>query len=78
MLLHCPASQYTQAYLEALLKPTLLPVADKLHEREYFGVVGVDILLNKAGQQYVIDINPRINGSTPMLLASKVKPSIMS
>ena len=50
-------------------------MADKLHEWEYFGVVGVDILVDKAGAQYVIDINPRLNGSTPMLLASRMMGS---
>lgn len=64
--------QSEQPALEDLLKPTLVPVAAKLHEWQYSGVVGVDILIDSEGKHYVIDINPRLNGSTPMVLVSKV------
>jgi len=64
--------QDRQSFLEELIKPTVEPVAKALHEWSYFGVVGVDVLIDQDGRQYVIDINPRINGSTTLLLASRV------
>ena len=57
-----------QETLRQLLLPAVKPIADYLHKHGYFGVVGVDVLKDDTGQLYVIDINARINGSTPFLI----------
>ena len=54
------------------MRPTIEPIASSLTDQQYFGVVGVDILVTQDGNQYVLDINPRYNASTPLLLASKM------
>ncbi|MBV1881288.1 MAG: ATP-grasp domain-containing protein [Pseudomonadales bacterium] len=46
-------------------------VASYLYQSGYFGVVGVDILRDKKGQLFLVDLNPRLNGSTPFLHASR-------
>jgi len=52
------------------LKPTCRPVSDALHMNGYFGMVGVDVLIDREGRHYVIDINTRILGSTPLVLSA--------
>ncbi len=47
------------------------PVADYLHEHSYFGLVGIDVLRCRNNKQYLIDLNPRLTGVTPFLLASR-------
>jgi biotin carboxylase len=62
-----------QAELEELLKPSCEPVLTTLHKRGFFGVVGIEVLIDKHGDQYVIDINPRLNASMPhMMIAPKL------
>lgn len=56
-----------QARLKDLLYKAIVPVKEYLHKQGYFGVVGIDILTNK-DDQFVIDVNPRMNGTTPQLL----------
>lgn len=56
-----------QARLKDLLYKTIIPVKEYLHKHGYFGIVGIDILTSK-NEQFVIDVNPRINGTTPQLL----------
>ena len=60
-----------QPTLEDQLKPSLVPVAKSLHQEGYFGIVGCDLLVDRDGNQYVIDINPRLNTSTIIFLLSK-------
>lgn len=48
------------------------PVAKYLFERGYFGVVGIDILRNKNNDFFLVDLNPRLTGSTPFLIASRL------
>ncbi|ESO12476.1 hypothetical protein HELRODRAFT_159014 [Helobdella robusta] len=55
---------------EKLTHETIKPVLKALHEKSYFGIVGIDVLVDETAKQYVIDINPRIVGSTPLLLSA--------
>ena len=48
------------------------PVADYLHGEGYFGVVGIDVVTNGDGQQFLVDVNPRLTGITPFLMASRM------
>jgi len=48
------------------------PVAGYLHEKGYFGVVGIDILHNKNDQFFLVDLNPRLTGITPFLMTSRL------
>ncbi|XP_032234563.2 uncharacterized protein LOC5509712 [Nematostella vectensis] len=56
-----------QEKLKKLVFKTVRPVKKYLHSKGYFGVVGVDILTTKH-EQYVIDLNPRFNCSSALLL----------
>ncbi|MFW6240629.1 MAG: carbamoylphosphate synthase large subunit [Thermodesulfobacteriota bacterium] len=48
--------------------PIIAEVAAAVHRHGYFGVVGVDVLEDRAGELFVIDVNVRVNGSTPLCL----------
>lgn len=43
-------------------------VGQYAHQQGYFGVIGFDMLEDRAGKLYAIDANFRINGSTPLCL----------
>ena len=47
------------------------PAGRHLHQCGYFGVVGIDILRNDANQFFLVDVNPRLTGITPFLVASR-------
>lgn len=51
--------------------PLIENIAHYLHQNEYFGMVGFDVLEDKDGGLHVIDVNPRVNGSTPLCLQRK-------
>lgn len=51
--------------------PIIAEVAASVHRHGYFGVVGVDVLEDRGGELHVIDINVRVNGSTPLCLLRK-------
>uniref|UniRef100_A0A6P8IJS0 Uncharacterized protein LOC116302097 n=1 Tax=Actinia tenebrosa TaxID=6105 RepID=A0A6P8IJS0_ACTTE len=56
-----------QDELKRMYFNTVMPVKEYLHKKGYFGVVGIDVLSNKE-DNYVVDVNARINGSTSLLL----------
>lgn len=56
-----------QMALKKKLYSSVMPVKEYLHKKGYFGIVGIDVLTSKSGK-YVIDVNPRINGSTKLVL----------
>ena len=49
----------------------VLATARCLHSHSYFGVVGIDVLTDADGQQFLVDVNPRLTGVTPFLMASR-------
>jgi hypothetical protein len=65
-----------QEYLEQKLKNITEHMSEYLRGQGYFGVVGVDVLEDRNEKMWVIDLNPRVNGSTPMCLLSKHMMSI--
>ena len=54
------------------MKPFVRAVADYLHANRYFGVVGFDVLKTKSGEFFMVDLNPRLTGITPFLMASRI------
>lgn len=48
------------------------PVGRYLHSVGYFGVVGIDLLRDTSGQLFLVDVNPRLTGISPFLLASRI------
>jgi len=56
-----------QMALKKKLYSSVMPVKEYLHKKGYFGIIGVDVLTSKSGN-YVIDVNPRINGSTKLVI----------
>ena len=54
------------------LSEMIKPAAEYLHSEGCFGVVGIDIVANGAGQNFLVDVNPRLTGITPFLMASRM------
>lgn len=48
------------------------PAANYLHSVGYFGVVGIDLLKDTAGRLFLVDVNPRLTGISPFLMASRI------
>ena len=60
-----------QEEYERLVRRTTEPVSTALNARGFFGLFGVDVLVDSGGRQYVVDINPRILGSTPLVFTQR-------
>jgi len=54
------------------LSEMIRPAAEYLHGEGYFGVVGIDVVTNGSGQSFLVDVNPRLTGITPFLMASRM------
>lgn len=54
------------------LSEMIRPAAEYLHGEGYFGVVGIDIVTNDSGESFLVDVNPRLTGITPFLMASRM------
>jgi hypothetical protein len=50
----------------------IVPTAKHLHENQYFGLVGIDILRDRDNQMFLVDVNPRLTGISPFLMASRI------
>lgn len=60
-----------QQMLYEMAREIVHPVANFLHKKGYFGIVGIDVLQDSNKNQYLVDLNPRLNSSTPTLIASR-------
>lgn len=66
---------YRSAQQKALfdvLSPVVTATAHHLSGQGYQGVVGIDILETKAGEYFLVDVNPRLTGITPFLIAARI------
>jgi ATP-grasp domain len=57
-----------QAELQALQMPGARDVADYLLSLGFWGLCGIDVLIDEHGQRHVVDVNPRVTGTCPALL----------
>ena len=48
------------------------PAGHHLHNCGYFGLVGIDILRDGSNQLFLVDVNPRLTGISPFLMASRM------
>lgn len=48
------------------------PVGQYLHRVGYFGVVGIDLLRDTSQRLFLVDVNPRLTGISPFLMASRI------
>lgn len=46
--------------------------AQYLSQEGYYGAVGIDVLENQKEELFLIDLNPRLNGSTPFVMACRL------
>jgi hypothetical protein len=59
-----------QAEMQALLGPYALDVAKGMLARGFWGLAGIDVLFDDAGQGYTVDVDPRVTGTMPALIVS--------
>lgn len=64
-------SDLQQSQYESLV-PFVQATAKHLSERGYHGVVGIDVLRTEDGKQFLVDVNPRLTGISPFLMASRM------
>lgn len=48
------------------------PVGRYLHHAGYFGLVGIDVLRDNSSRHFLVDVNPRLTGISPFLMASRI------
>ena len=61
-----------QQTLQEPMKPFVEAITNYLHANQYFGVVGFDVLKTEADEFFLVDLNPRLTGITPFLVASRI------
>ncbi len=65
-------SSEMQTELIEPFEPIVTATAAHLHAEGCFGLVGIDILRDKDGKCFLVDVNPRLTGITPFLMASRI------
>jgi ATP-grasp domain len=58
-----------QEELQALQLPGARDVADYCLSLGFFGFCGIDVLMDSEGRGHVVDVNPRVTGTCPALMA---------
>lgn len=59
-----------QASLQEMQLPFVKDVAKYFHSLGFWGFCGVDVLFNKEGKGYLVDVNPRCTGSSPAIMVA--------
>jgi hypothetical protein len=57
-----------QEELQELLSPYVQDVVQYCIRRGYWGACGIDILMERSGRGYVVDVNPRVTGTCPAVM----------
>jgi hypothetical protein len=64
--------QEDQDYLREIQLPYVKDVATYCQSLGFWGFCGVDVLFDKHGQGYLVDVNPRVTGSCPSLMVASL------
>ena len=60
-----------QDELQALQLPGACDIADYCLSLGFYGFCGIDVLIDSDGTGHVVDVNPRVSGTCPALMAWK-------
>lgn len=61
-----------QQVLVEPMSPFVSATAAFLRGHGYFGVVGIDVLTTADGERFLVDLNPRLTGISPFLMAARI------
>jgi ATP-grasp domain len=61
-----------QDKLRDMQLPYVRDVAKYIQSLGFWGFCGVDVLFDKSGQGYLVDVNPRVTGSLPAIMVGKL------
>lgn len=61
-----------QEVLKEMQLPYVKDVAEYCLSLGFWGFCGIDVLFDKEGQGYLVDVNPRVTGSCPSLLVAQL------
>jgi predicted ATP-grasp superfamily ATP-dependent carboligase len=64
--IRCPQEQDE---LRELMAPYVQEVVQYCVKRGYWGACGIDVLVDSKGKGFVVDVNPRVTGTCPALMA---------
>lgn len=59
-----------QAQLREMQLPFIMDIVAYCQSLGYWGLCGIDVLFDKGGQGYLVDLNPRVTGSCPSLMVA--------
>ena len=57
-----------QEYLKDMQLPFVHDVVSYCQSHNFWGFCGVDVLFDKSGKGYLVDVNPRVTGSLPAIM----------
>jgi ATP-grasp domain len=61
-----------QEYLRDIQLPFVNDVVKYFRSLGFWGFCGVDVLFDKAGKGYLVDVNPRVTGSLPAIMIGQL------